>query len=445
MKRLTFLVLAMGLLTAACKKENGNTGTVGEPVVSSISPERGFPLGTLTIKGENFSRIRVDNYVEINGVPARIIHFNEHTIHVEIPEGGSTGAVSVRVGSRTAMGPVFEYRIPPATYRTETYAGIGTAGFAEGSRQTIQMNNPSGLVFDSKGNLLFSDRNNNRIRKIAPDGTVTTVAGSGTQGNQDGTALQARFYWPFGIAVDKDDNIYVADRSNHRIRRIDAVTGMVTTLAGSSRGFAEGKGSAAQFDLPLDVAVGPDGNVYVADSDNSRIRKITPDGTVSTYIGDGTRNILRDGPRETALVNRPPGLTFDKNGNMFIADRFNYCIRKVTPDGVVSTIAGSRERKYGLQDGPEAEALFFGMYGLSVADDGHIYVAEINDNHAIRVITPDGEVRTLGGGGQAGFVNHENSLNSRFNTPVTTAIDKDGNIYVADQVNHAIRRLVKTN
>lgn len=153
----------------------------------------------------------------------------------------------------------------------------------------------------------------------------------------------------------------------------------------------------------------------------------------------------QDGPRETARVNRAPGIDIDHEGNLIIADRFNYCVRKVTPDGMVTTIAGSRSRQYGYADGPEADALFFGIWGVHAAADGHIYIAEINDNHAIRVLTPEGEVRTLGGGGQSGFVNGEPSTVSRYNTPVGITLDAEGNIYVADLENHAIRRLVRTN
>ncbi|MBK1439122.1 SMP-30/gluconolactonase/LRE family protein [Parapedobacter sp. ISTM3] len=445
MKRTIYaLFMALGVLMTACKKDNDGSASGGDPMITAISPEQGHPLSTLTIQGENFSRVRAENRVEINGVEARIIHFNEHTIHVEVPEEGSTGSISVIVGGRSASGPVFTYMAAPAIYRAETYAGTGEMGYAEGPRQSALLNRPGGVVFDSKGNLIFSDRNNNRIRKVSPDGQVSLVAGTGAQGRQDGPADQATFAWPYGIAIDKDDNIYVADRNNHLVRKIDAVTGMVSTLAGSTQGYAEGRGAEAQFNQPLDVAVANDGTVYVADYNNSRIRSIAPDGTVSTYVGDGVQ-AYRDGPRETAQVNRAPGVDIDRDGNLIIADRFNYCVRKVTPDGMVTTIAGSRSRQYGHADGPEAEALFFGIWGVHAADDGHIYIAEINDNHAIRVLTPEGEVRTLGGGGQSGFVNGEPSTTSRYNTPVGLALDGEGNIYVADLENHAIRRLIRTN
>ncbi|SFC68193.1 NHL repeat-containing protein [Parapedobacter composti] len=445
MKRnIMLLFMITGMLITACEKDNGGSASGADPVIASISPEKGYPLSTLAVKGENFSRVRTENRVEINGVEARIIHFNEHTIHVEVPEGGSTGSVSVIVNGRSTTGPVFEYMVPPAIYRAETYAGTGQEGYAEGPRQSALLNRPGGVVFDSKGNLIFSDRNNNRIRKISPDGQVSLVAGTGTQGRQDGPAHQATFAWPYGIAIDKDDNIYVADRNNHLVRKIDAATGMVSTIAGSTQGYAEGNRTEARFNQPLDVAVADDGTVYVADYNNSRIRKIAPDGMVSTYVGDGTQ-AHQDGPRETARVNRAPGIDIDHEGNLIIADRFNYCVRKVTPDGMVTTIAGSRSRQYGYADGPEADALFFGIWGVHAAADGHIYIAEINDNHAIRVLTPEGEVRTLGGGGQSGFVNGEPSTVSRYNTPVGITLDAEGNIYVADLENHAIRRLVRTN
>lgn len=444
MKNNIIMLMAAVLLISACKDQNDGLPALDDPSITTISPEKGYPMSTLAIRGENFSRVRLENRVEVNGLEARIIHFNEHSIHVEVPEDGSTGPVSVFVNGRSTLGPVFEYMVPPAIYRAETYAGTGTLGYTEGERLSAQLNRPGGVVFDSQGNLIFSDRNNNRIRKVSPDGQVSLVAGTGAQGSQDGPALQATFFWPYGIAIDKEDNLYIADRSNHLIRKIDAATGMVSTIAGSSSGFAEGNGAQARFNQPTDVAVADDGSVYVADYNNSRIRRITPDGTVSTYVGDGTRGHI-DGSRETARIDRAAGVDIDQNGNLYIADRFNYCLRKVTPAGEVSTIAGSRSREYGYADGPEADALFFGIWGVHAADDGHIYIAEINDNHSIRVLTPEGEVLTIGGGGQSGFLNGEPSTVSRYNTPVGLTIDANGSIYVADLENHAIRRLVRTN
>jgi sugar lactone lactonase YvrE len=167
------------------------------------------------------------------------------------------------------------------------YAGTGARRFTDGPAGGAQVSAPRGLALDAAGNLYVADSENDRVRRISPDGSVTTFAGSGVQGFRDGESVEARFNEPWGIAVDRNGHLYVADRGNHSIRVI-APDGTVSTLAGSGeKGFADGPAAAAMFDAPEDVAIDEDGTVYVADSNNNRIRRVAPDGTISTYAGSG--------------------------------------------------------------------------------------------------------------------------------------------------------------
>ena len=222
----------------------------------------------------------------------------------------------------------------------------------------------------------------------SPVGTVTTFAG-GAKGSADGTGADARFYRPRGVAVDGDGNVYVADNENHTIRKITPA-GVVTTLAGTagSSGSADGTGAAARLTSPFGVAVDGDGNVYVADSSNHTIRKITPAGVVTTLAGTAGSSGSADGTGADARLRYPYGVAVDGDGNVYVADNSNHTIRKITPAGVVTTWAGTYPER-GFSDGRGPFARFQNPYGVAVDGDGNVYVAD-SSNHAIRKITPTG-------------------------------------------------------
>lgn len=266
--------------------------------------------------------------------------------------------------------------------------------------------------------------------------TVSTVAGNGTRGFVDGASASAQFNNPFGIAVDASGNLYVADNGNQCIRKISS-EGIVSTLAGNGvAGFADGAGAEAQFANPTGVAVDATGNVYVADRDNNCIRKISPSGTVSTFAGNGTAGFA-DGMSDASQFDNPFGMAFDASGNLLVTDINNHRIRKIDPAGTVKVLAGSGERDYVDANGTSASFNF--PFEITVDASNNAYVTDVN-NHCIRKISPTGDVSTLAGSGIAGFADGMGE-EAQFRFPKGVAVDAVGNVYVADESNNGIRHI----
>jgi sugar lactone lactonase YvrE len=317
-----------------------------------------------------------------------------------------------------------------------TFAGSGEEGYANGTGTEAQFYGPFGLAFDKAGNLYVADEWNNRIRKISPKGEVTTFAGSGEEGYAAGISVEAQFYGPTGLAFDKAGNLYVAEERNNRIRKINPRV-EVTAFAGDGKGsYANGTGVEAQFCEPFGLAFDRAGNLYVADSYNNRIRKISPKGEVTTFAGSGEEGYA-NGAGTEAQFNSPGFLVFDKAGNLYVADTGNNRIRKISPKGEVTTFAGSGEEGYA--NGTGVEAQFYGPAGLAFDKAGNLYVADMG-NHRIRKISPKGEVTTFAGSGEEGYANGAGT-EAQFYGPVGLAFDKAGNLYVADMGNHRIRKI----
>ncbi len=323
-----------------------------------------------------------------------------------------------------------------------TLAGAAAGGgSADGAGSAAQFNYPCGVAVDTAGTVYVSDLANHTIRQITPAGVVTTLAGtpSSGPGTNDGTGTAASFGEPAGLAVDTNGNVYVADYANHTIRKI-APGGIVTTLAGDPGvgGSTNGTGSAAKFLNPLGVAVDAQGNVYVADMWNDLIRKITPNGTVSTLAGVAGTSGTNDGPAATALFSYPQGVAVDASGNVFVADTSNSTIRKITPGGVVSTLAGTAKSK-GASDGLGAAAQFSDPFSIAVDSQGYLYVAD-SGNNTIRKISPDGTVKTLAGAvGVAGGTDGSGP-EALFTFPEGVAVDASGNLYATSTGTGTIRK-----
>jgi len=317
-----------------------------------------------------------------------------------------------------------------------TLAGSGKWAYAGGLGKSASFKSPRGVAVDDQGNVYIGDSSNHSIRKIDPAGNVTTLAGSGLPGNAEGLGSGAVFNNPRGVAVDKLGNVYVVDHINNRICKVDP-SGNVTTVAGSgSYSFADGQGKAAGFAWPTALAVDSNGNIYVGDSNNNRIRKITPNGNVTTLAGSGMIGHA-DGLGAAASFSNPSGVAVHSNGNIYVADSYNHMIRKVTPSGVVSTLAGSPSPGYA--DGNGATARFDTPTYLVVDASGNIYVSD-SKNNRIRKVTPAGNVTTLAGSGTAGSVDG-NGTAATFNYPRGLALDRKGYLYVSDSNSNRVRKI----
>lgn len=268
-----------------------------------------------------------------------------------------------------------------------------------------------------------------------PVATTEPAGGTGVAGAADGDLATAQFNQPKGIVLDAAGNIYVADHGNHRIRKITAA-GQVSVLAGSSMGLTNGTGTAAKFNSPGDVDIDGQGNVYVADIDNNCIRKISPAGEVTTFAGSKTSGFV-DATGAAARFDNPRGVAVDAAGNLYVADMNNHSIRKITPDGAVTTLAGSNTAGYA--EGTGAAARFNQPRDVAVDGSGNVYVVDANNN-CIRKITPAGVVSTLAGSQAAGYGDGAGTA-AKFKAPKGICIAPDGVLYVADTDNNRIRKI----
>ena len=327
-----------------------------------------------------------------------------------------------------------------------TFAGVAhVIGSADGTGTAASFTGPQGLTIDSSGKIYVCDFGNNTIREITPAAVVTTLVGTaGVVGSADGTGAAASFSGPSAVTVDGSGNLYVADTINDTVRKI-TVAGVVTTMAGkaSGQGSTNGTGTAAKFFQSQGVALDNSGNVYVADTNNSTIRKISPGGVVSTLAGMVGTNGSADGTGTAASFTLPGGVAVDSSGNVYVADTNNFTIRKITPGGVVSTLAGTAGNN-GSADGTGPAASFYYLENVAVDGSGNIYVAD-SVNDTIRKITPAGVVTTLAGTAlTVGFTDGQGAAAS-FNDPLGIAVNGQGTvIYAADTLNNTIRQGVMT-
>ncbi len=358
---------------------------------------------------------------------------------------------------------------PPAIVEAtiSLVAGRGVAGYlGDGGPATLaQLDGPTGVAVDAAGGILVVDASN-RVRRIAY-GTITTVAGSGVAGHvseglplpdDGGPALDAQLNDPIGVALDHDGNILIADALYHRIRRVTP-DGTITTIAGNGIPWFSGDGgpaTAANLQYPTGVAVDHDGNLFIADAANHRIRRVDPDGTITTVAGTGGAGFSGDGgPATGAELHKPTGVAVSRKGELFIADEYNHRIRRVGPHGRISTVAGATDippnydgfvsGAYGGDGGPATEA--FLNFPTEVLLDGEqsLLIAD-SSNDRVRCIGPDGTITTIAGGGSAapsdGLPATSVSLNGG---PTGMAFDGAGNVLVCEEYGHRVWRLTPTS
>lgn len=345
------------------------------------------------------------------------------------------------------------YRVT-ADGRITRVAGNNSPGFSGdgGPAVSAQLFHPTGLVLDSMGNLFISDSDNNRIRKVSPDGTISTAAGTGDRGyfRDDDIATAAQLCRPVGLAVDSVNNLYIADSCNNRIRKIS--NGIISTIAGNGGvGYSaddedntDGENDAvnARLNQPMAVAVDSAGIVYIADTANQRIREIKANGDIATIGGNGEEGSDGDGGSATsAQFNYPIGIALDSSGNVYVADAYNYRVRKMTVSGSISTVAGSGVSGFGGDGGKATSAQISFPTGLAVDSSGNLFIADYV-NRRVREVKADGNITTIAGIGTQGFSGDGGlATSAQFYLPAAVALDKTGNLFIADSSNSRVRKV----
>lgn len=326
------------------------------------------------------------------------------------------------------------------------FAGNGRAGFSgdSGEAATARLLFPVGLALDSDGSLFIADTGNQRIRKIDPDGVIRTLAGSTASSafrppDKEGiVATRASLYFPESVTVDRQGNLFLADTLDRLVRKVTPA-GVITTVAGrkpveATIGFSGdgGPGAGAQLSFPTGLAIDRIGRLFIADSENHRVRMVDLDGTISTAAGTGLASYAGDnGPATKAGLNEPWGLTCDANGNLFIADASDHRVRKVAPDGTITTVAGTGAAGFSGDEGPATAAQINHPLGLAVDSAGNLFIVD-SRNYRVRRVAADGTITTVFGGSEGG------ATGSPRYYPSGVAVDRSGSLLIADPFHHRI-------
>ena len=358
-------------------------------------------------------------------------------------EGSAVQRIAVTVGAA----------LPPLAYTIDTFAGVGTGKVGDGSPATEAiLNEPHGVAVDGDGNVYIADSSNHQILKVdAATGIISTIAGTGEEdgGGDGGPATQAPLRWPGGIAVDGDGNIYIAESGSGRIRKVDAASGVINTIAGTGEwdyGGDSGPATHAKLNNPRGVAIDGDGNVYIADGGNNRIRKVDAvTGIISTIAGTGEESYGGDGgPATQAQLHHPLDVAVDGQGNVYIADLWNHRIRKVeAATGTISTIAGTEHQDDGGDGGPATQAHLNGPHGVALDAAGNVYIGDYYNNRIRKVDAATGTITTFAGlGWPPGYSGDGGpATQAQLGEASGVAVDGSGNVYIADTGNHRIRKV----
>jgi uncharacterized protein (TIGR03437 family) len=425
-RNIIFFIFALQLCLSACKKdEDGFTHNPSEPiVVNSFTPQQGAMGTEVLINGSNFSSDTLKVKVTINGVPLHVVGAKENQIMAFLPQKTGSGPIVVTIDDGTGTSTDnFNYQF---SYVVTTLAGSGNAGYADGKGGAASFNFDGvrcQLSVDNNLNLYVPDGGNQRIRKITPDGTVSTIAGTGENGYADGNAAVAKFNNPCGTAVDANGNIYVSERNGRRIRKI-ATDGTVTTHA-----FSSGNGGNELTSVVINKTTGA---VYWSD-----------------FYGDGIYQLKNNTVTKVINYSLPCTITIDGDGNIYATHYDAQMVRKYTYNAAAGTfdngvdIAG-KDRQSGWVDGIGANARFNNPWGIAMDNKNNLYVAGLgegrNSNCIRKIATGTWDVSTIAGVGDKGFA--EGTGNSaRFNGPTGIAVDKNGDMYILDMANNRVRKI----
>ena len=430
----------------------------GGPAAKGAIPQQRLRAGGWSVTFE------VGEYFESSGAVTITAGSSDETVATASVRGSAVtiepvgkGATEIEVTAENSAGSTVQpvavtvgAALPPLAYTIDTIAGIGIGAVGDGSPATEAiLNEPHGVAVDGDGNVYIADGGNNRIRKVdAATGIISTIAGTGEEdgGGDGGPATQAPLRWPGGIAVDGDGNIYIAESGSSRIRKVDAASGVINTIAGTGEwnyGGDSGPATHAKLNNPRGVAIDGDGNVYIADGGNNRIRKVdAATGFISTIAGTGNQDDGGDGgPATQAHLNGPHGVALDAAGNVYIGDYYGHRVRKVdAATGTITTFAGlGWPPGYSGDGGPATEARLGEASGVSVDGSGNVYIADTGNHRIRKVDAATGTISTLAGTGEVR--DGGPATNSRLVHPRSVAVDGTGHVYIADIWSHSIRRV----
>jgi len=413
------------------------------PELTGFAPLSGKKGTAIKIQGRHFGGDISKVSLQINGLEATVNAVTDTEITAIVPDKCGLGKLVLTVNGKdvTSTG-AFRYLY---TATTSYFSGNGKGadgqdgGYRDGAPQQSEFRTLYNIATDSKGIMYAADLGNCVVRRIETDGSTSTLAGAGNQsGFRDGKGSQALMKFPIGIELAPDGSVLVADHENHAIRKISP-DGTLVTLAGhpDRPGLVDGNAVKAQFKRPYGVKLDKTGTLWICDTENGVIRKLSTDGQVTTFAGSTPG--YADGKLKEAKFYMPSYLNFDANDNIFIADKHNHCIRKITPDGMVTTFAGT-PTKTGYRDGEAGQAMFNQPCNIQIDKLGNLYVNDLW-NHCIRLVYPDGYVTTLAGiGGTEGY-QEGTGESALFKHPQGCTLDKDGNLFVTDSANQRIRKL----
>ena len=367
--------------------------TISNPAkITGFSPANGMSGSTVVITGTNFSAVAANNTVKFGETEAVITNATSTTLNVTVPKQAVSGRITVSVNGATDTSVASFNKIAVAS----VFAGAtGVLGFVDGVGGASRFKYPLGIAIDGSGNMFVADVDNHCIRKITQAGVVTTVAGNGTAGHVDGNGTAARFGSPYDVAIDSHGNLFVTESYDNDIRKITP-NGDVTTFAGSGvAGYTNGNGLSAQFNFPWSIAIDANDNLYVGDYNNRRLRKITPTGDVTTFAGNGLQ--LFQGGDMWA----PRDITIDSQGNLYVVGTGNFLaqVLKVTPAGIIAHYTTPPANgDYGWADGPIGVALYKNVRAICIDKNDNLYISDNGYNgnaQFIRKISPSGLVSTV--------------------------------------------------
>jgi sugar lactone lactonase YvrE len=411
----------------SCDGDDGPPADAPPAVISGISPVSGVKGTQVSISGDNFSTDVSQVQVFFNGKEASINSMTNTLITATVPPKAGSGTVKILVSGKETVGPVFSY-IP--TISVSTLAGDGTFGFVNGNGIAATFQSPLHLCADSKGNIFVADNNNHAIRKITPQGTVSTFAGNGT--------ISGDIVEPNGICADKADNLYVTDAC--KIKKITP-EGVVSILSGTqalSCGYADGGAGESMFSYPYGISTDNDGNLYVADRGAHNVRKISPGGTSSTLAGSSIGD--ENGTGSAAKFRYPHDLDIDAGGNIYVLDQSNFKIKKISPAGVVTTfVGGSQGHKNGTGTAAQLDVVSAICIEPSTGTFYFIERTQDSDSIYLRSISPEGHVITLLGT-PVGYADGSPDV-AKLNTSYGIAVDAAGSLYISENYPR-IRKIV---